>query len=56
MIFTLSIPALATNGSAQVFLDEYYTSDGNYVEMASFEENGEYAAVVKGTFPAGQFM
>ena len=55
LCLTVITPAFAQGAENQVFFESYYTTEGNYIEKASFVENGEYAAVVKETFPDGKF-
>lgn len=35
--------------------EQYYMEDGTFVEKVSFEENGEYAAVIKRTYVDGTY-
>ena len=56
MVLGLGAPAFAAEPNEREHASsEYYMEDGTFVEQIEFEENGEYAAVIKRTYADGTF-
>lgn len=56
MVLGMSGTALAAEPNEREHASsEYYMEDGTFVEQIEFEENGEYAAVIKRTYADGTF-